>query len=362
MAVSENPVYHIDLVNENNHHRLNLDSVFHIISLVKLETTADAGSYLMGCSKAKIVDSLFYATDDGSLDGASPHLKVFDLNGKFIRLIGGVGEGPGEYTDLNDFEIKNDTIRVLTTMQQLIEYNLTGNHLATHKINMFAWHFASIDDGYVFFKNYNTDNNYNLALTSKSFNIVSSAMHFDENPAELPSYAYTGFVMELNKDILCSEAFSPDVYVLKQGELIKRYEFDFGKDKKPDDVSLQQISERGLAPAHLDTRLFQSRDFLFFRYFISPRLCFAIYDTNNNKLYPQAGFEKSYLSYIFTTPVASIDQNTFISVIPTDLVIYAQRSDEFMQSVRGGNPELYKMILNYDNTDNALMITYAYRD
>lgn len=263
---------------------------------------------------------------------------------------------------MNDFEIRNDTIRVLTGMQQLLEYDMAGNYLTTYKLNMFAWNFASIEDGYVFFKNYNTSDNDNLALTDRKFNVISSAIHFDENPAEMPSYAYTGFVTELNDEILCSEPFSPEVYVLEHGKPVKRYEFDFGKEKKPDNVSLLQVAERRLAPAHLDTRLFRSRDFLFFKYFISPRIWFAIYNTKIRELYTQDKFEKNYLLYILSTPVASIDENTFVSVIPTDLVIYLKRNEEFMQLVGKENPALHKVILKYDNSDNALMITYEHRD
>lgn len=58
--------------------------------------------------------------------------KLFDKNGTFLRQIGGLGQGPGEYTNIYDAQIDevNNRIYMLPwTSNQLLVFDLDGNIL-----------------------------------------------------------------------------------------------------------------------------------------------------------------------------------------------------------------------------------------
>lgn len=78
--------------------RLLLTEITQSIKYVQLETTQE--SQLNRISKIIASDSCFYISDQEKL------LK-FSYNGKFIRQIGKIGRGPGEYASVADFEIDN---------------------------------------------------------------------------------------------------------------------------------------------------------------------------------------------------------------------------------------------------------------
>jgi len=298
------------------------------------------------------------------LDGTFSGLKVFDKKGRFIKLIGSIGQGPGEYIGLNDFEVKHDTIRALTKNQQLIEYDLHGNYLDTKRIDMFAWNFASTKSGYVFFRNYNVESkdgaSFNLITTDRKFNILSSGAPFFERAEDVPTFGYTGFLSSENDEIMFSEAFSSYVCTFEGDSLYRKYIIDFGANKKPDDLTLAEIHTKGLDPAHLDTRIFEIKDLVFFKYFIAPRLSLGIFDKKSKIFYPSSKFNtESYLSSILSTPNARIDSNTFIVILPLDLILYLQKDEKYMKLVKEQNQELYTIVSGYTSNDNPLVITFS---
>lgn len=352
--------YSIDLVNAPQR-SLNLDSLIAVKSFVKMSTTSDPNSLLVDFSKVIVKDSFIFV-----LDVTFSGLKVFDKKGRFIKLVGNIGQGPGEYVGLNDFEIKQDTIRVLTKMQQLIEYDLQGNYLDTKRIDMFAWNFASTRTGYVFFKNYNVENtdgtSYNLAITNKTFNVISSGAPFSEKAENIPTFAYTGFLSSENNEIMFSEPFSSDVYTLEGDSLQRKYMFEFGSSKKPDNVDLAKIHSERMNPAHLHNRIFEIEDFVFFKYFIAPRLNLGIFDKKKQFFYPSSNFDtESYLSFILSVPNARIDANAFIEILSVDLIMYLQKDEKFLKLVKTQNPDFHKIISDYKTNDNPLLVTFMIR-
>ena len=79
---------------------LQVDSIFDMIEAIPLETK---DKYLITeIIKARIVDEMLILQDKAE------RLFVFDLHGKFLNEISAKGRGPGEFSELRDFEIDNE--------------------------------------------------------------------------------------------------------------------------------------------------------------------------------------------------------------------------------------------------------------
>jgi hypothetical protein len=76
-----------------------LSSIFKKMKTIILETTDE--SVIGAVGRVQVFDNYIFILDD-----KNPHkLFAFNKEGKFIRLIGNVGYGPGEYIRPNDFTI-----------------------------------------------------------------------------------------------------------------------------------------------------------------------------------------------------------------------------------------------------------------
>ena len=78
---------------------LKASSLFKNVKTIILEE--NSMSLLGGVSRLQVFDGHLYVLDTR----IAKCLFVFDFDGKFIRKIGGIGRGPGEYTRISDFTI-----------------------------------------------------------------------------------------------------------------------------------------------------------------------------------------------------------------------------------------------------------------
>ena len=96
-------------------------SVFKNVRTIILETSRNC---LIGATtELQIFDSCIYLLDARVAKG----LFVFDMEGRFIRKIGSLGNGPGEYAVIKDFTLdtENGVIYLLDQRHRVHKYQLT---------------------------------------------------------------------------------------------------------------------------------------------------------------------------------------------------------------------------------------------
>lgn len=126
----------IERVLDNNSSYV-FQGIIEVESIIALETT-DL-SLLSEIRKIIAVDNLLFILD---IDGK---LKLFDMQGNFIRELGQKGEGPGEYPSLTDFAIDRDREEVLiNSVQKVLIYDYEGNfkrdiNLADDNLQVFTY-------------------------------------------------------------------------------------------------------------------------------------------------------------------------------------------------------------------------------
>ena len=118
--------YTIDLDGEKEA-SIPLSSLFKNVRTIILETGED---YLIGNTNTiQVFDGHIYILDSKKAKG----LFVFDIEGRFIRKIGGSGNGPGEYLEPNDFTLdtNNGIIYICDLRNRVHKYNLDGTYIHT---------------------------------------------------------------------------------------------------------------------------------------------------------------------------------------------------------------------------------------
>lgn len=104
---------------------LNLKEKVKSVSFVALDDS-NPDALFKGMNKVLHVDGRFYILD---YMGTST-VFVFDEKGTFLFKVGNIGQGPGEYYKVTDFDVNNDCIYLLDSGKRMIlAYDLNGKYL-----------------------------------------------------------------------------------------------------------------------------------------------------------------------------------------------------------------------------------------
>ena len=80
------------------------------------------------------------------------YLHVFDENGKFLQKIGNIGEGPGEYSILSDFDVDKESVYLLAS-HKLYVYDLSGEFQKEIRLKDNVRTIKCVDGGFLTFIN-----------------------------------------------------------------------------------------------------------------------------------------------------------------------------------------------------------------
>ena len=105
-------------------------NLFKSVRPIILETKSE--SLIANVSEILVFDEKMFI-----FDNRGKSLLVFDMDGKFIRRIGGIGKGPGEYTLISDFTIDPEKreIYVLVNAGRIHKYNVDGAYVNSIQIS-----------------------------------------------------------------------------------------------------------------------------------------------------------------------------------------------------------------------------------
>lgn len=195
--------------------------------VIPLETVGDA---LIGeIDKLEMDDSHIVI-----LDKRMRTVWLFGIDGKFIRKIGRLGNGPKEYVSLDDmcFDKENGTVWIWDRIKQvMLEYNLTGELLKEVATGFSSNVFAKTKNGFWLYYSYlkNPDNN-SLILVNEEMN------HFVEGffptKESFPVSLSSGFTF-WGGEAYFYFPLSNVLYSLDGTEARPYIEFDFGEQTLP---------------------------------------------------------------------------------------------------------------------------------
>lgn len=122
-----------------NKKEVQISEIAKSIKYVPLETLP--GSLLGDIRKIVLSDSSFFISD-------SRKLLKFSIDGSFIKQIGSLGRGPGEYSGIADFEIEEHSAFIFITdpnKKSILKYAIDGSFISETNHNLSGSQFVLID-------------------------------------------------------------------------------------------------------------------------------------------------------------------------------------------------------------------------
>lgn len=195
--------------------------------VIPLETVGDA---LIGeIDKLEMDDSHIVI-----LDKQMRTVWLFGIDGKFIRKIGRLGNGPKEYVSLDDmcFDKENGTVWIWDRIKQvMLEYDLAGDFLKEVATGFSSNVFAKTNEGFWLYYSYlkNPDNNSLILVNEEMDHLVKG---FFATKETFPVSLSSGFTSWAVKEYFYFP-LSNVLYSLDGTEARPYIEFDFGEQTLP---------------------------------------------------------------------------------------------------------------------------------
>jgi hypothetical protein len=124
-------------------------SLFKRTKTIILETTDE--SVIGKVGRVQVFDNYVFIMDDKSFK-----LFVFNIEGKFIRIIGDLGYGLGEYIRPNDFTIdpQKKEIYILDAHRRILKYTIDGEYITTINPDKIFSNYIQYHNGKLYVESY----------------------------------------------------------------------------------------------------------------------------------------------------------------------------------------------------------------
>lgn len=246
-----------------------------------------------------VLGQIWYNNKLYVLDQKQKIVFIFDQEGNFIRKIDKCGNGPGEYTDLADFQLNRFTgdLELLSPMGGILRYDSLGNVFKGYiplppTIGAVQQFSAVSPEVYLYFCEAREGNKI-VAYDIKKNKIISEL--YDKPKfvffSTLYHHTYTPFYIFENK-VHFIQAYNGDVFTFEDGELSPKYLWNFGKynfeitdleDNKDIPYYLEHYRTIGSKYATIFIAYVENSKYYITQFSFQKKMCTLIYDKKNNR-------------------------------------------------------------------------------
>lgn len=198
-----------------------LSEIVKEVHLIPLETSEEC--LLIHPIQLEIFEDLIFIRNMSFEDG----IFVFNMDGKFQRIIGKHGKGPGEHTRLQSFALLPHENRIYlndSNGKKIIEFDLQGNFISEIKTPLRFGDIRFLNPN-KYYLHYPKD--FYLRLldigTSEIETFIPHVNGCDQYGAEIETQGDGSF--------LYSPSFHDSIYCLEKDSIYLKYAFDFGQYK-----------------------------------------------------------------------------------------------------------------------------------
>lgn len=307
---------------------IKVSDIIDSIRYLSLENTTE--SLLGEIKKIESVNSEFYV-----LDSRTNRVLRFDSDGKYLNQIGRMGQGPGEYIKVSDFNIDKDKKYLFLLdreSRRILNYSINGEFISSYPIKVMAAQFISQNDGFWLFtggsdhytKNKSKDLDYNLFFTDKNNTIKNRYCSFDPSHGNI--IVNNVFDVDyINNSVLFRYGVSDTIYEVKE-KCSPKYYVDFGKSKLPKE-NIKENSNKSEYAKILNIKHFGEN--LFINYSFKNRI-YSTLKTKNK--FTNCSFIENDLdetSFALFEPIKIIDNKMYF-IKPSDELIDSYKQDTIL--------------------------------
>ena len=168
---------------------------------------------------------------DGSrifiLDGNLSTIHVFSICGRLLKKIDNIGQGPGEYIRLRDFDVKDNKIFLYDDMaRRILIYNLVDyKYEGGIQTPFFARSFSWLENGNILFVLPKDQGHKQIIVTDSECNIISEYVDFEED--DLDNRTRYALLQKTVHGLVYSKPLKNKVYVFSKidGTLLEDFLF-----------------------------------------------------------------------------------------------------------------------------------------
>jgi hypothetical protein len=345
-----------------------LYDIFEKIEIIPLETTDS--SLLKGIQKIKYFDNKYYV-----FDGSMSRILFFDNKGKYINKIDAKGNGPGEYENIINFNLKETSrqIEIIATFD-IFNYDLNASFINKFALPTSNWRHRSME--------HLDEKNYVLYRSAAPGEPVLQIVSKDESKEVKDLYIETFYLNSLRTAEIFSRdeqgnlyftlPFLNEVYRITPDSLEIAYTWDFGS--KTNDISKLKSAHIGdtdyniveqEALGHLRMFRNESHPNIFYSFagqFQTASYYYAFLTFGPRDSKPKHLFYKKktgeYILFEKTSEGVDIGRPLLVTNDYMITELDYEKKEAFAKILTGENKEI---IDNSNEDDNSFLIKYAFK-
>lgn len=152
-----------------------VDDLIEKVDMVRLETAEEC---LLGDIKRIFVDeNYFYLVDE-----LGHSVYIFMKSGDYVSKISRYGEGPNEYLEISDLDVRNGLVYVLSNPnKRILVYNKQGDCLSAIKLHDWFHHLAVEENYILLHSGKSNEQYYNLITIDYEGNVLTKHLPYNKN-------------------------------------------------------------------------------------------------------------------------------------------------------------------------------------
>lgn len=314
--------------------QIDISPILDTVKFVKLELSEK--SLIGNIDKLIVFEDCIYI-----LDSRTHSLFVYTMNGEYISKISNAGNGPGEYSQIDFFDINFEKRQIVLTDligYWIYKYDLEGKFISREKIPFWIEGISpAFNQGYVVYANHR-DNKHKLSQEYNVFYLDSSMKvakaYFPYNSSNLNNLGIsfitpqTGSFYTYDHDRFFFSPYKDHVYEITKNGLKPKYRFDFG-ERTFDEKYLGHKSELKSYMEKGDffqlANVYENNDLVIFSFHpaSNPVGYFGYYSKQNNKTICSPGYTVKG-NYFHSNNIATYDSWIIAVIQPADLLSWSE--------------------------------------
>lgn len=300
-------------------------------------------------------------------------IQVYSADGRYVNSIGSRGQGPGEYAEPTDFDVRGDRVFVLDQYNtRLLFYSLNGEYIGSKRMPFFATGISVISDTTYLFNAVNADNkhlgeNINYYLYATDSTLAIKRKGFNEEHGKYISMWIPENFYRNGDHAYFHAPLSDDIYTVNADcELGHAYHIEFGDKALPSKYKLasnwDEFRQESVQSAYyiFPGKFFETKNYLCLEFLNNHQTKLLLFNKETNQVSVANGIKNDMGAELPIGNIIGCDStNIYTSIVPEILIkaiksvpknkcedIFTKEAQEFIHSLgEEDNPIIFSVLM-----------------